>query len=363
MGYISVLCRNKVLVLFCTILLCIGVLRIVYCLQLPVNTGDVMRHARYGLLVKELGPSVASYPLTHFNPDFERVCWSEHPYIYPVVTLLFDTLVMLIFPTIFSLKFALTLLEAVSAYLIFRHTGEKWLALIYWASPVSIWWTSHEGQFEALQNLFMIAAIYLLPRRRRISWLCLFLAIQVKITSLLLLPFFILSDKESRPLFKKDNIVLAVISFIPTFIGALFYSPMFPKTGMRYNPYYWNLFSKSFFGWNPAWLIISDQVSTYGAILLLFWLIYQSANRSQYVAPLAFLALCKIWRSVNFWYMVTIPALLLPIEHRRVRLLAFMLVPLLDVSSLIQILTGPFGFQVGDYYAGMSALSIIEPFR
>ena len=359
----EVIARNKTCILFFLIFAFVGLLRVCYCFQLPVNTGDVLRHARYGLLVTELGPSVANKPLTAINPDFERVSWAARSFNYPVVTLIFDVVVMFIFPTIFSLKLALTLLEALSAFLVYRHTGEKWLALIYWASPVSIWWTSHEGQFEALQSVFIIGALYLLQKRKNTAWILLFLAIQVKVFAICLVPFFFLSDEDSRPLWKPRNLGLLLAGFAPSIAGAFFYSPLsILRSSLRYNPYHWNIFGK-FFLWNPGWLVAADEISTYAAVALLCILMWRTRSRVQYVAPLWFLLLCKVLRNVQFWYMVTLSALLLPLEERRIRFWAFLLVPLLDVSSLIQIVSGPFGFQVGDYYAGMSAFSIIKPFH
>ena len=65
----------------------------------------------------------------------------------------------------------------------------------------------------------------------------------------------------------------------------------------------------------------------------------------------------------GLWYMMVIPTLLLPIREKRVRFFAFLLAPLLEITSLVQIVAGPFGFVVNDYYAGLTALSIILPFQ
>jgi len=113
-----------------------------------------------------MGPAAVGHALVELDPKLGWVAWSGLAYNYPVVALLFFTGIAKLSPTIFFVKFALTFIEAVNTAVIFRYTNQIWLALLYWASPISIWWVSHEGQFEPLQNLFVLVALLVLKKTK-----------------------------------------------------------------------------------------------------------------------------------------------------------------------------------------------------
>jgi hypothetical protein len=339
-------------------------LRFEYCLQSPANTGDVLRHARYGVLVSEHGLSQADVPLQKVNPDFERTAWSDRPFNYPVLTLAFDAVVMGIDPTLFSLKLALTLVEALAAVAIFLYSRDRWLALIYWCSPISIWWVSHEGQFESLQSLFIVLAILALRRKRALGWVTLALAIQVKLFAVFMVPYFLLTACSPRQLGRE--LPWFAGGFFPTALASLYYSPlrnMGFSNAMRYNAYYWNVLDASIFNWNPPWMIAINQLTTWGAIAALLVLIVRGRHRASCLAAVGFLVAIKVAANVQVWYLAVLPAMLLTVEDRRLRRVMFLLVPLLDVSSLISIVSGPFGYTVGRYYRRILPLSILDPFK
>jgi hypothetical protein len=341
----------------------VAALRYHYCTQPPVNTRDVVRHMVYGRLVAERGVAIAGQALSQMDPPITMVTWSKVPYNYPIVTLGFFTLAAALSHTIFFAKLALTLIEAINACLVYLCSGQRWLAVAYWASPVSMWWVSREGQFEPLQSLFTLAALYLLPRTPGVAFALLALAVQVKLSAVLLLPFFLLSAVRGGWAALLPAAAGFALATTPSLI-ALRYYPVITHV-LRYNapevynPYYWNVAAHGVFGWNPAWLIAADQASTYGMLLVLSWLALRTRRPVQFAAPLAFLVLCKLHTNAQFWYMVLVPSFLLPIENRTWRFWLIALVPLLDVHSLAEIVYGPFGHTVGDYYARLSAFDSI----
>jgi len=349
-------------ILLVLIIISVGILRVYYCAQLPVNTGDVLRHMYYGLLVNEKGLGIAAFPLREINAEYAEVAWSRLPYNYPIVTLLFFRLVAKILPTVFFAKLALTLLEAVNSVMIFRYSKEKWLALIYWASPVSIWWVSHEGQFEPLQNFFVLIALCLLSRRRFSgSLLFLAIAIQVKLSAIFLLPLFVYSIRKQIKL--KNYVTSIAVGFVPTMYSVLFFPVLANvlrySSPLRYNPYYWNLRWTEIFLWTPKWLLACSQISSYLLLAILVTVAFRNKNPIQFLAPAVFLVTIKVLRQVQFWYVALLQPLLLPIRHRRLSFLLFLLTPLLDLYSAAQIIAGPFGYVV-DYFSNMTAFTIIR---
>ena len=75
--------------LFWAIALGVGAFRLYYCAQLPVNTGDIVRHLVYGFLVNQDGLGMAGKTLLEVNPLYASVSWSNLPYNYPSIPLFF----------------------------------------------------------------------------------------------------------------------------------------------------------------------------------------------------------------------------------------------------------------------------------
>ena len=329
-----------------------------HCLQPPANTGDVVRHIAYGLLVGQRGLAWAAVPLTAVNRGYAWIAWSGLPYNYPVVALGFFVGVAAISPTVLAVKVALTAIEGVNALLVARVTRSRWVGVLYWAYPVSIWWVSREAQFEPLQTLFALAALVALRRSPAAACALLGLAVQTKLTAGLLLPLFLARAARGgiRPLLGAGGAFVA--SFLPTALSLLAYPSVAQlvrySAPLRYNPYYWNPSQAAMFSWNPTWLVAADQIASYALIVgLAVALVRSSAGRLAYAAPLAFAVVLKLHTNVQFWYWLTMPVFLVAIPDRRVRTAALILLPLVDVYSIAQLAFGPFGSTVGDYYRFM----------
>jgi hypothetical protein len=353
-------------VVFAIFFFSVAVLRVYYCTQLPAQTGDILRHMCYGAYVWKTGLSAAGSSLTELNPYLERVSWSGYPYNYPIMTLLFFAGLVKVSPTIFFAKLALTALEGLNSMLVYKYSRQPILALIYWSFPVSVWWVSHEGQFEPLQNFFVLCALVLLANRKSLSLCMLALAAQVKVTGILLLPYFLVDIKRKRP----EGITAPLAAFgaglLPTLI-ALFYYPAIRQvlsTGamMRINQYYWNFLDYSMFGGSMTLTVIFGQVASYGLLIVLVIsvIIYTIKKKEvkSFIAPLSFILFCKISTIWQPWYFVLLLPFLLPIKNRKVRLGLFVATLFLDILSPIQIFAGPLFF-IGNDFLGLTPFSRI----
>jgi hypothetical protein len=274
------------------------------------------------------------------------------PYNYPIFALTFFTALAAIMPTIFFAKLSLTAVEAVNSILVSRITGSRWLGLLYWGMPASIWWVSHEGQFEPIQALFTFASMAVFASSPIWSGVLIAFAIQTKVTALFLIPLF-LWRSWNRGNLKQWSAGL-VLGIVPTFLAQTKYKAVkvgfFSGSALVYNPYYWNPWNKTYWAWHPDWLIVWVQVATYGAILGLVIAAYLTRKPIDFLAPLAFLGACKAAVQAQFWYLILLPTFIVPVRNRQIRAIALIAILALEPVSAVQIVSGPFGYTVGDYY-------------
>lgn len=270
-------------------------------------------------------------------------------------------LVTKISSSIFFTKLVLTIIEGINTWLVYKYSKEKWLALLYWVSPISIWWVSHEGQFEPLQSLFVLGALCMLGKKRSWAFLLLAVAIQVKLTAILFLPYFIFMMKNDDPKQWIRTSLFFVAGFLPTIVAMCYYPVLnqvfSTQNSFAYNPYYWNIFNYSMFNWNPKWMVAIHQLITYGMLIFFAYAIVKWKEIKTFLAPSAFIAFCKASKLAQFWYFIVYAPFLLPIQNKRLRFLLFALTPLFDLTSVIQIFSGPFGYTVGEYYKGMNVFT------
>lgn len=334
--------------LFVAATVAIVAVRLNQCSRLTVNSADIVRHLLYGLLVASHGPASAGSALIELAPAWPPTPWVQVPYNYPPLALAFFTGVSSISATVFFAKLSLTVVEGVNAVLVARLTKERWLGLLYFACPISIWWISREGQFEALQNLFALLALLALRKRPALAFAALALAIQVKLTAGALLPLLVVvAWREHRQRLPVCALAF-VAAFAPTAIAAAWYPVVHQvfaySAPMTYNPYFWNVADSQVFAWNPGWLIAANQLASWGMAVLLVVLAARSERRIAYLAPLVWLAFLKLHGNVEFWYVAVFPTLVLPVAEPRARRALLLLWPLLDIRSLIQLVLGPFGY-------------------
>jgi hypothetical protein len=145
-----------------------------------------------------------------------------------------------------------------------------------------------------------------------------------------------------------------VLGIVPTFLAQTKYKAVkvgfFSGPALTYNPYYWNPWNKVFWAWHPTWLIIWVQIATIGAIVALILAAYRTKKPIDFLAPFTFLVACKATVQAQFWYLILLPSFLVPVRHRRIRAVALVAIIALEPVSAVQIVSGPFGYTVGDYY-------------
>lgn len=334
--------------------LVVALIRLWYCAQVPVNTADVLRSIYQALFMLRDGPGVAGVPLAALDQDLARVGWARLPYSYPPLVLPFFGLVAALSPTLFAAKLALTLLEGLNAVLLVRITSSRWLGVLYWASPASIWWVSGEGQFEPLMAVFMFAALVLVRKRPVLALALLACGVNVKVTAVLLLPWcLLLVERERRESLLHACLAFVVALAVPLLIAGLFYPVVDGLLGisgsLRYNPYYWNVTDRRFFGWNPGWLVAVNAIATGGVLALMaFRATRVERGWHHFGGAIGFVILVKVSTLAQFWYFLLFPAFVMPIDDRvgrwDVRWWLVALTPLLDVRSLVELFVGPFGW-------------------
>lgn len=322
--------------------------RLYFTTVIPAYTGDTERNLLYGLLILRDGLAAARLPLEQISPHLERVAWSENPHNYPPLALLFFALVSTLSPTLFFARLVLTAIEALNSWLVWRITRSPWLALIYWISPISIWYASREGQFEPLQSLFMLLSLWALHSRRwRTAMLLLAVAVQVKVLALLLLPYCCWRlARVSRPMLYQGG-ALFVAALTPTLLTHLAVYPVLSQIFLYsaetyFNPYYWNLLNYPILGGYPLWMTIIHQATSYQIAIELGRRLVREAQRWSLLPAFLFMIFAKVHTGFMFWYWLTWLPLVVAIRDRRLRFWLFVVHPLLDIEALEQVVFGAY---------------------
>jgi len=194
--------------------------------------------------------------------------------------------------------------------------------------------------------------LWMLERRPFAAGLLLAWAVQIKLTAVFLVPLFLFSQR-GRPAFT-ECVAGGIVGGLPlVFSYAHFQSISFPS---QVNPYYFNPFEHHLFLGNPLWLTIVDQLATYGALVALsVWMIHDE-NVMHYVPSICFFVVMKLTHHAQPWFMLLLPSFVLALRNRRARFWLFLLAPLLDAWSLLEMIAGPFGYTVDGYYDGLTVI-------
>jgi hypothetical protein len=332
-------------------LLAIGTLaHLVACFQTPRDSGDLGRRVLTGVMFNAEGWAAAPRPVADWAPELAtHVSWGEIPMNYPPVTCGFFQFVAWIHPSLFAAKLALTLLEALCAWLVARVTGDRRLGIAYWCLPLSIWWVSHEGVFEPLQNIFVLLALLAWRRRREMAPGALLLAVQGKLSALFLAPWIAWTSCRDR----RAALAAApwtVAALLPTALAMLAYPVLHQVVhtlgwGAKFNVYHWRaLIDASYRWWLPMVFVVWVQAATAVALI---WLGIQVARAPAHALPwlgaFLFLAAAKLLGVFQPWYFLAFIPLWLPAVPAPQRLGWLILTQFCEPLSVWQLLFGPSG--------------------
>jgi len=309
------------------------VIRLYYCAQAPDDTSDLYRHLGFTSHFFE-NPAVFYKLLpSQFPHEFWSQFWTEIGYIYPPLALLFFAVFGTLGAGLFWVKLTLTLFDLGSAFLIARATS-WWAGLLVFSAPVTIWYTSHEGQYESFVTFLVVLAV-LSARSGRWLWTgaAFMLALQTKQLALLVAPYLLYEIFLRRHLEPRKAVVGFLIGFFATFLPfAPFYwcrhdlwlLPLQNQENLL-NPFYWPLFWRKgvmehFEDVSHIRIVWNEVVTTCPLVLLLVFTTRGSWQRRipQALPSIMFWIMIKSMAWVMNWYVILIPGLTLSLwRHRR----------------------------------------------
>ncbi len=335
------------LILAAIAIVAVAGLRLAFTTAPPVHSTDVLRNLLYGRLVLDHGLAMASRSLLDLGLTADLVPHKHVPYNYPILALAYFVGVAALSPTLFCARLGLTAIEAVNAWLVSRITGDAWSGVLYWCLPISIWFVSREGQFEPLQSLFVLLALLGLRRFPVLAAALMGLAIQVKVTAVVMVPYLVWQLARHQPrrlwpalgaLAASFLVTLATMPWYPWVHNAAAYSAQVRMNVLYINPL------ADLYRWAPAWLRILAQGGSWAMLLILALNARKSAAPLAYLAPILLLVTLKIYTNVMPWYLLLLPPALAPIPERRIRLILMALLLVIGADSTLETLGfGPIG--------------------
>jgi hypothetical protein len=302
-------------------------LRLFFCTRAPDDSSDLFRHLGFTSHFFENPSLFYQLKAGQFPTEFWSQFWSEQGYIYPPAALLFFSLFGTLGIGLFWVKLSLTLCDLASGILIGR-ASSWWAAVLVFSAPVSVWYTSHEGQYESLVSLLVIITILSVRSGRWIAAGAVFmLALQTKQLAILLTPYLVFEILHCR----QPNRLLAGKGFIIGFVAAflpfipfyywrpdLWFLPLQSQANLL-NPFYWplgtSMTAMAHFDGCSYLRILWDAIVSIGSLAVLA-LFLAGAKRGEFRARLlqalpviSFWLLIKSMAWVMSWYMIVLSGL------------------------------------------------------
>ena len=142
--------------------------------------------------------------------------WHNYHYTYPPVTMLLYAAIAFVSTSLAWGKIILTLFDALNVWAISRASGDRWLGLLYWLNPISLWFTSREGQFEGYVVFWTVCAIWALKRKKPWAFGVLGIAVQTKLFPVFLGPLFLKAASWKEPKRLAQEFAWGIASFLPS---------------------------------------------------------------------------------------------------------------------------------------------------
>ncbi|RJP20431.1 MAG: hypothetical protein C4527_24975 [Candidatus Omnitrophota bacterium] len=318
----------------------IGVLRIVYCFRVPLDTTDLLRNIGYGIEFWKYGPLIYDLCPEDFAPASYSVLWSVHQYTYPAITILFFSLLAKIWPSLVFGKLVMTILAAVNSRMIFKLTQSRALAFLYWAHPIGIWYGSHEGQFEEMAAFWVLLSLLYLMKKKPIAYLYLAIAIQTKLFPVFLFPYFIWKTYSSSEKRYYECILWSIAGFIPSlvfFFTSQYLTPLFGAGYVpRLNHIPWAVLSFTIFPLQPFGIMFLHTVSGLIFLACSFRFLWKTKEIFSYFASVIFVFFVKYNSIGQGWYMLLATPFCLTIENEKHRNILFLISLTFGFGSLVR---------------------------
>jgi hypothetical protein len=298
-------------------------LRIIFCAQAPIETTDLYRHLGFTSHFLENPKGFYWLVPEDFPDEFWSDFWGEVPYLYPPVALLFFAFFGTLGIGLFWVKLALTLCDLGTAVLIGR-ASSWWGALLVFSAPASVWYTSHEGQYESLVTLLMVFSIFSMRLGRwKLAGAAFLLALQTKQLAIMIAPYLLfeifnrIRPKQLRA--AKGFLIgfgVALLPFLPFYYWRpnLWLLPL-QNQGNLLNPFFWPFFCSN------ASMAHFDECSDFRALwnalvsfaplaLMALFLAHGHFRRKfpQSLPTIGFWVMIKSAAWVMNWYMLLLPA-------------------------------------------------------
>jgi hypothetical protein len=346
-----------------TIFLFILILRICFCTQAPIETTDLYRHL--GFTAHFLDNPEAFYWLTpiEFPDEFWSDFWDEVGYIYPPFALLFFCFFGTLGIGLFWVKLVLTLCDLGTALLIGRTTS-WWAGLLVFSAPISVWYTSHEGQYEGLVTLLMVFSIFCIRRGRWIlAGASFMLALQTKQLAILIAPYLfyeIFRHLRFNRVMLKSLVQLpsargfllgfgvTLLPFLPFYYWRpdLWLLPLQNQENLL-NPYYWPFFcsnvSIAHFDECSYFRVIWNIVVSFSPLVILALFLGRGnflRKLPQTLPTLGFWILMKSAAWVMNWYMLLLPGCSFALWRYRRCMMALLIIYWLQCGQQLSSIIG-----------------------
>lgn len=318
---------------FATAFLATLLIRIHYCAQPPDDSSDLYRHLGYTSHFFENPRGFYWLMPDSFPNEFWSGFWTEVGYIYPPAALLFFAPFGHFGIGLFWVKLALTLCDLGSALLIARATS-WWAGLLVFSAPVTVWYTSHEGQYESLVTLLIVLSVFFLRKGRwKTAGAAFMLAIQTKQFAILIAPYMVY-EVFFRPHVRQSRVAVgfltgfaaAFLPFLPFYLWRhdLWLLPL-QNQGNLLNPFFWPLFwikgVPEHFDEVSRLRIVWNAIASTAPLVVLGLFLSRGPFRRRLPQALPCLLFWIMLKSLSWvmnWYLILVPALTFALwRHRR----------------------------------------------
>lgn len=327
--------------------------------QVPTDSSEVLRNLGFAAHLPQLGVRFYEALPRDFQPEPWTGVWTKRPFNYPPTTLAFFAAMAGAGLGIAWVKLALTLCDAASA-LLFRRYGSSTAALLFLLNPVSVFYGSHEGQFEPLQVLLIVLAA---AATRRGHWfrsgLFFALGVQAKLFAILLAPWIAhrMWQAPGRPRSAALRFLGGCAAGVAPFTGFYLASPGLMLIGLRFlrggepfNPFLWNPLDRAHIEWLPVPMFVWMSLVTSAMVALAAgdaaWRRLSHREPPWAHAPfIAFWSVLKTTRLTALYYAIVGDAFVFCLLERRALAHALLALQLVACPRSLLLLAGaePFG--------------------